>query len=376
MQTSASETMFPTLGPAYHQLCLVLARLWRPFGQLFVAVSLRRLMMFVLVLGAILGWYVRGVRIQRGAVAAIEATGGSVYYDSQNRNEGPNFYYKPFGLKWLFHPRDLSPKWLVDRIGFDYTGAVVSARLGPKADDDTMVQVEHLDRLENFSLIGTNVTDAGLAHLRGHLLLREVDLGQTKITDAGLTHLKGLKNLRVITLWNTRVTDEGVLTLEEALPWVQIFRDEDLAFSAGAARAIRDLRFARTQPIRLACLLLAHRADREGHRGEKAELIATADAICELWAGDKVSLLKVASACASCIRSLDLISSADLPAEEKKAIEDRLALHGIRALGRAVDLGLKTLPRSPIHSFWPLDRYPGFQELNALIVSPPHAPVH
>ena len=90
-------------------------------------------------------------------------------------------------------------------------------------------------------------------------------------------------------------------------------------------------------------------------------MIATADAICELWASDKVSLLKVASACASCIRSLDLIHSADLPDEEKKAIQDRLALHGIKVLGRAVDLGLKTLSRPPIHSFWPLDRYPGYQ---------------
>ena len=50
----------------------------------------------------------------------------------------------------------------------------------------------------------------------------------------------------------------------------------------------------------------------------------------------------------SCIRSLDLINSADLPDEEKKAIQDRLALHGIKVLGRAVDLGLKTLSRPPL----------------------------
>ena len=214
MQASSNETLFPTLGPLSQQLRLIVSRLWRPFGRLFVAVSLRRLMMFVLVLGAILGWYVRGVRIQQGAVAAIEATGGSVYYDSQNRNEGPNFYYKPFGLKWLFHPRDLSPKWLVDRIGFDFTGAVVSARLGPKADDATMVQVGQLDRLESLSLSGTRVTDAGLSHMQSLTLLRDLNLGETKITDAGLAHLKGLNELRALKLWKTQVSDDGVLQLE------------------------------------------------------------------------------------------------------------------------------------------------------------------
>ena len=152
MQTSPSESCSRPSGPIYQWLCLTLERLWRPIGRLFVAVSLRRLMVLVLVLGVLLGWYVRGVRIQQTAVAAIEATGGSVYYDSQNRNDGPNFYYKPFGLKWFFHPRDLSPKWLVDRLGFDYTGAVVNARLGPKADDATMVQVGRLDRLESLDL--------------------------------------------------------------------------------------------------------------------------------------------------------------------------------------------------------------------------------
>ena len=153
-----------------------------------------------------------------------------------------------------------------------------------------------------------------------------------------------------------------------------MIRDEDIAEFAAIPRAMNDLEFARSQPIRLASLLLAHRAEVEGHRGEKAELIATADAICKLWAGDKVSLLKVASACASCIRSLDLIRSTDLSDAEKKAIQDRLALHGIRALGRAVDLGLKALSRPPVHSFWPLDRYPGYQELEARLASPQSAP--
>jgi hypothetical protein len=365
MESSARDTLFPTLGPVYQRLRLVLAHLCRPFRQLYVAVSLRRLMVFVLVLGGLLGWYVRSVRVQRAAVVAIEQTTGSVFYDVQNRNDGYNFYYKPFGLKWLFDPRDLAPKWLVDRIGLDYTGAVVSAHLGHYADDDTMTQVGQLDRLESLGLGGTHVTDAGLVHLEGLTLLRDLNLGYTAISDAGLKRVRGLKELRVVDLWKTQVTDEGVLQLQDALPGLQILRDEDLAFGAAAPRAINDLKFARTQPIRLACLLLAHRADRAAHRGDKAGLLETANTICELEAADKISLLKVAAACASCLRSLELMRSADLPGGQKQVIEERLAGRGIAALKQAVDLGVKSLSHPPFFSYWPLSRYPGYAEIEA-----------
>ncbi|MGC8641180.1 MAG: hypothetical protein ACP5XB_15040, partial [Isosphaeraceae bacterium] len=320
MLTSANETLFPTLGPIYQRLCLGLARILRPVGRLFVGISLRRLMAFVLVLGVLLGWYVRSVRIQRAAVAAIEATGGSVFYDSQNRNEGPNFYYKPFGLKWLFSPRVLAPKWLVDRIGFDYTGAAVYARLGPKADDATMVQVGQLDRLESLGLSGTNVTDAGLVHLEGLTLLHDLRLDHTRITDAGLAHLKGLNELRTLDVANTHITDDGVLALQDALPWLQVLRDEDSALWSATSRAMNDLDFARSRPVRLACLLLAHRAEVEAHQGKKAELIATASALCELGASDKVSLAKVAIACTSCMHSLEFIHPTHMSAAEKKTL--------------------------------------------------------
>jgi hypothetical protein len=375
MATSTNETLFPTLGPIYQRFCLTLARLLRLVGRLFVGVSVRRLMVFVLVLGLLLGWYVRGVRIQQAAVAAIEATGGSVFYDSQNRNEGPNFYYKPFGLKWLFHPRTLSPKWLVGRIGFDYTGAVVSARLGPKADDATMVQVGQLDRLESLGLSGSSVTDAGLARLKGLTLLRDLNLGQTGITDAGLIHLRKLRGLRLVDLWKTQVTDEGVLRLQDALHELQIVRDEDHIWTSVSQRAMKDLDFARSQPLRVACHLLARRAQAEAQQGQGAEVIATANAICSLAANDKVSLLKLATACESCLHSLDYLDRQGLSVDGKDEVQDRLARHGIGALSRAVDLGVKNLSYPPFQSFWFLEQHPGYRRLEAKLGLPqsPHA---
>jgi hypothetical protein len=167
-----------------------------------------------------------------------------------------------------------------------------------------------------------------------------------------------------------------VLQLQEALPGLQIFRDEDLAFGAAATRAINDLEFARSQPIRLACILLAYRAERVAHRGEKRELLATALAICELEASDKVGLLKVASACASCLRSLDASPAAALTAQERQLTEKRLAERGIAALTRAVELGVKTLSRSPIDSLWPLSRFPAYQALEAKLGAPQAEPAY
>ncbi len=61
---------------------------------------------------------------------------------------------------------------------------------------------------------GSQITDAGLGHLREHLegltSLKRLDLGQTQITDAGLEHLKGLTNLQVLHLWDTEVTGPGL----------------------------------------------------------------------------------------------------------------------------------------------------------------------
>jgi hypothetical protein len=46
----------------------------------------------------------------------------------------------------------------------------------------------------------------------------ELDLGETDVSDAGLVHLKGLANLKELGLYRTKVTDAGVRELQLALP--------------------------------------------------------------------------------------------------------------------------------------------------------------
>jgi len=94
-------------------------------------------------------------------------------------------------------------------------------------------KLKHLKGLTNLTILlldSTQVTDAGLKHLKGLTNLVFLDLVDTQVTDAGLEHLKGLTKLEELKLHGTRTTEEGVEMLREALPDCKIERDEWLSF--------------------------------------------------------------------------------------------------------------------------------------------------
>ena len=64
----------------------------------------------------------------------------------------------------------------------------------------------------------SQITDAGLVHLKELDKLTSVAFQGTKVTDAGLLHLKDLNKLTFLNLADTYVTDEGVDELKETLP--------------------------------------------------------------------------------------------------------------------------------------------------------------
>ena len=64
----------------------------------------------------------------------------------------------------------------------------------------------------------TQVTDAGLVHLKGLTKLEVLDLSGTQVTGAGLVHLAGLTKPEELYLYDTQVTDAGVAELKKALP--------------------------------------------------------------------------------------------------------------------------------------------------------------
>jgi hypothetical protein len=220
--------------------------------------SLRVLMLLVLLLGGGLGWLAYWARVQREAVAAIEAAGGTVFYDLE-------WAYGEFGPK----PRKSRwPKRLVKLVGPDYLGHVMAVQFlyGPsnKADDEVMAQIGRLGHLEDLEFAGPDyntvrtkgdslVTDAGIAHLQGLNRLRRLRLYDTadqtasklsrlamleeliieseRLTDAGLVYLAPLKQLKRLDLQTKKLTAEGLAQLigfnrlESLYLWVDGLKD-------------------------------------------------------------------------------------------------------------------------------------------------------
>jgi hypothetical protein len=82
-----------------------------------------------------------------------------------------------------------------------------------QASDVTLPLLEGFSEFEYLDLRGTQVTDAGLAHLRNAKKLESLYLSAA-ITDAGMSHLSGLTNLRRLSLMDTKVTDTGLEQLK------------------------------------------------------------------------------------------------------------------------------------------------------------------
>jgi len=173
--------------------------------------SLRGMIVLVLVIGGGLGWLVRSARIQHAAVAAVTGVGGSVMYDWQwnNRTSYTSDASYTGGASWV-------PKWVTDRVGTDYFGHVTSVWLYAisRDADSVLIPVGRLKRLEWLSLIGSNISDTGLAHLSTTPSLSRLELDYTKISDAGLIHVERLKGLTILSLNGTRITDSGLVHLK------------------------------------------------------------------------------------------------------------------------------------------------------------------
>jgi hypothetical protein len=143
--------------------------------------SLGTLLVFVTVYAIPCSWLavkMRQAERQREATTAIEKLGGQVHWDDKAK-------------RW--------PAWLRRVLGDDFFSSVVDVNLS-----------------------GSQVTDAGLEHLKGLSQLQTLWLDGTQVTDAGLAQLKGLSKLQWLGLNDTKVTDEGVKKLQQALPKCKI----------------------------------------------------------------------------------------------------------------------------------------------------------
>jgi hypothetical protein len=171
--------------------------------------SIRGAMLLILFFGLGLGWLGRAVHRaneQRRAVAAVRKSGGMVLYDHQF--SAPRGRPNPSGWGWV-------PTWLRDRLGDDFFHDVKTVQFfsRPVTDDD-LAPLATFDRLEELSISGSPITDAGLRHIAGLGELRTVSLFDDRgLTDAGVAHLAGLTKLRTLALDNAGLTDAGLAHL-------------------------------------------------------------------------------------------------------------------------------------------------------------------
>jgi hypothetical protein len=306
-------------------------------------VSVRALMGVVLVLAVGLGFYVRSVHVQQDAVAAVKRAGGVIEYDWRWGNYNPDI--EDYDGKWR------APLWSVRLVPVDYVANVVRVDLNPrgchreKVDDETLAHVGRLGHLEQLALGGTAINDAGMAHLKGLTRLRHLSIDRTMVGDAGMAHLKGLTSLASVYISGNRISDEARLDLERALPNVWISHADEKVSSDISERAWDDLDFALSRPVRQASALLVDRARFMITRHDTPEAIATVDALCDLEAGDKLSLIKLAEGRAQCIGLLEPSQAPDIPAAERERLLRRCADRGIDALTRAVKLGYDNVRR-------------------------------
>jgi internalin A len=166
-------------------------------------VTLRALILLIVLVGTWLGWVVNRAHIQRDAVRAIKKTGGSAWYDWQWKDGLPN----PMGELWW-------PRWMIDRVGVDYFGHVLQARIWDRGSDEEMAHIGHLGRLDTLDLSGSLISDGGLVHVEGLTRLLALSLANTRISDAGLVHLKELTSLQILFLDNNPIDDAGLVQLK------------------------------------------------------------------------------------------------------------------------------------------------------------------
>jgi hypothetical protein len=147
----------------------------------------------VLAVGGCLGWWLHLALVQRQAVAAIRAAGGSITYE------------------WDVPGAPSTPgwrRWVAEHVAVDLTSNVVEARLSPSCGDSELAQVAQFDRLESLDVRSANVTDAGMGSLGRLTRLRILHLEDRPITDAALVHLEALPALEILPLNRTPVTGD------------------------------------------------------------------------------------------------------------------------------------------------------------------------
>ncbi|WP_144057967.1 hypothetical protein [Novipirellula maiorica] len=89
---------------------------------------------------------------------------------------------------------------------------------GRPLTNSSMLIVRRWNGLRSASFHGTEIDDAGVAHLAGCEQLTELSLRSTRLTDRSVETLVSLKQLERLDVTNCRLSRKAIKQLTEALP--------------------------------------------------------------------------------------------------------------------------------------------------------------
>lgn len=166
-----------------------------------------------------------GLLAAAGPADWITAAGGTVKVDAAGRITGVDLRASwvtdsdmPLlaQLPHLSH-LDLSMTRITDR-GLQQlksAPAIVELNLyyAEQITDEGLAAIKGWKRLRRLNVRGTRITDSTLEHAASVPTLEALDVGYAQVTDVGLDHLASLTNLRELSLGGNKLTDAGLQSL-------------------------------------------------------------------------------------------------------------------------------------------------------------------
>ena len=182
--------------------------------------SLRSLFVVVTLLVIVLAWYVNGPERYRRAVAALRASGATIWFahneppytGDETARVFPREYFERLHsvlLDTVPQGTELPP--LQELVGLQ----VLTIDEGWTVDDASAASLAQLHELTHLTISKNGLTDQGLAHLASLESLVELDLNVKSVGDAGLEHLSRLTRLEKLRLvgWHNEASSAGYAAL-------------------------------------------------------------------------------------------------------------------------------------------------------------------
>jgi Leucine-rich repeat (LRR) protein len=175
--------------------------------------SLRSLLIFVSVCGALSGWIgtmLKRVHDQRAVVKKIQNLGGEVYYDYQKTEGrwGIQTKNEPPGPRWL--------RWMLGDDFFANAEYVFFNSLQIVLKEEDLALLRDLPNIKDIAVFSPGITDQGLEILGSLPNLEGLNLSDAKsITGEGLGRLENAQKLKSLTLYGVAVNDSTVAHIDK-----------------------------------------------------------------------------------------------------------------------------------------------------------------